>query len=147
MQNEAPEEFLRRFLSCSRLRAPGGGGVWAGLGPAPTGNVIPFRIWRKASPVKGGQRASSSGAVVCLALVSITTKSGTFQPPNRGVWRLFDPIRNPRIEQMFFVRKSAGFRRNRGIFFGEKAKKTIAILLQTIYTKKESGAKWRESPP
>ena len=48
---------------------------------------------------------------------------------------------------MFFVRKSAGFRRNRGIFFGEKAKKTIAILLQTIYTKKESGAKWRESPP
>ena len=25
--------------------------------------------------------------------------------------------------------------------------KTIAILLQTIYTKKESGAKWSESPP
>ena len=145
MQNEAPEEFLRRFLSCSRLLTPGGGRL-GGSGTRPYRQCHSIQDLEKSLPCERGPKGlfRRSGF---LTLVSITTKSGTFQPPNRGVWRLFDPIRNPRIEQMFFVRKSAGFRRNRGIFFGEKAKKTIAILLQTIYTKKESGAKWRESPP
>ena len=30
--------------------------------------------------------------------------------------------------------------------FRNKVEKTIAILLQSIYTKEESGAKWRERP-
>ena len=56
------------------------------------------------------------------------------------------PFATDRIEQMFFVPKRKDFRWNPGIFPGKKEEKTIAILLKIIYTKEESGAKWRERP-
>ena len=65
-----------------------------------------------------------------------TTRSGGF----------LIPFATDRIEQMFFVPKRKDFRWNPGIFPGKKEEKTIAILLQSIYTKEESGAKWRERP-
>ena len=48
---------------------------------------------------------------------------------------------------MFFMLKIRCFSGKNGIFLIKKEEKTIAILLQSIYTREESGAKWRKNPP
>ncbi|WP_165450552.1 hypothetical protein [Intestinimonas massiliensis (ex Afouda et al. 2020)] len=48
---------------------------------------------------------------------------------------------------MFFMLKTRRFGGKTAIFLFKKEEKTIAILLQSIYTKGESGAKWRKNPP
>ena len=47
---------------------------------------------------------------------------------------------------MFFMLKSRYLPGKTAIFLPKKEEKTIAILLQSIYTKGESGAKWRKNP-
>ena len=47
---------------------------------------------------------------------------------------------------MFFMPKIPGFTGKTGGFPVKKVEKTIAILLQNLYTKKASGEKWREKP-
>ena len=48
---------------------------------------------------------------------------------------------------MFFMLKRRRLPRKTVIFLLKKEEKTIAILLQSIYTREESGAKWRKNPP
>ncbi|WP_297210001.1 hypothetical protein [uncultured Flavonifractor sp.] len=47
---------------------------------------------------------------------------------------------------MFFMLKTWDFAGKTAVFLFKKEEKTIAILLQSIYTKKVSGAKWRKNP-